>query len=506
MNDTVTKIPRAATGIAGLDELLGGGLPERCLYVVEGSAGCGKTTLAFQFLLEGIRLGQQTLFVSFSESENELRMVADSHGWNLDERLCLYVPNLADETLIADTDYTIFEPADVELNEMMHGLRNIIERLHPRRAVIDSVSEMRMLARDPLRYRRHIIGLKDFFSKRNCTVIFTDEAAPDRDSQLQSIAHGVIVLEQIPRDYGASRRRLRVLKLRGSPIREGFHDVVIRRGGLQVFPALIAATHQKDFKADLYKSGIDGLDSLLEGGLRRGSSTLIAGPSGVGKSSIACAYAVNAARNNERAALFLFDESKSTLMARSASLGMKLDDLVEAGTVNVTQIDPAQLSPGEFAHLVLETVDKDGATVVVLDTLNGYLLSMPDEHFPLLHIHELLTYLNQQGVVTLIITAQNGVVGPLESQIDASYLADTMLALRYFESSGRVRQAISVIKNRHGAHERTIRELVLNAGTGIVVGEPITAFDGVLSGQPRYRGQLESQLMPGINPDEAPSK
>ncbi|MBF6568288.1 MAG: AAA family ATPase [Candidatus Binataceae bacterium] len=506
MNDGVTRIARAATGIAGLDELLGGGLPESCLYVIEGSAGCGKTTLALQFLFEGARLGEQTLFVSFSESEAELRMVADSHGWKLDGRVHLYVPNLAGEIVTADTDYTIFEPADVELNELMHGLRDTIERLRPRRAVIDSVLEMRMLAHDPLRYRRHIIGLKNFFAKRNCTVIFTDESAPGRDSQLQSIAHGVIVLEQIPRDYGASRRRLRVLKLRGSAIREGFHDLVIRHGGVQVFPALIAATHQKDFKPDLYKSGIEGLDSLLEGGLQRGGSTLIAGPSGVGKSSIACAYAMNAARNNERAALFLFDESKSTLMARSASLGMKLDDLVEAGTISITQIDPAQLSPGEFAYLVQKTVDKDGATVVVLDTLNGYLLSMPDEHFPLLHIHELLTYLNQQGVVTLVITAQNGVVGTLESQIDASYLADTMLVLRYFESSGRVRQAISVIKNRHGGHERTIRELALVAGTGIVVGEPIIAFDGVLSGQPIYREQLDSQLMPGINPDEAPSK
>jgi len=506
MNDAVTKSPRAATGIAGLDELLGGGLPERCLYVVEGSAGCGKTTLAFQFLLEGARIGEQTLFVSFSESEDELRMVADSHGWKLDGRLHLYVPNLAGETVTADTDYTIFEPADVELNDLMHGLRDTIERLHPRRAVIDSVSEMRMLARDPLRYRRHIISLKDFFSQRNCTVIFTDEAVPDRDSQLQSIAHGVIVLEQIPRDYGASRRRMRVLKLRGSAIREGFHDLVIRRGGLQVFPALIAATHQKDFKAGLYKSGIEGLDSLLEGGLRRGSSTLIAGPSGVGKSSIACAYAMNAARNNERAALFLFDESKSTLMARSAGLGMKLDDLVEAGTISVTQIDPAQLSPGEFAHLVQKTVDKDGATVVVLDTLNGYLLSMPDEHFPLLHIHELVTYLNQQGVVTLIISAQNGVVGSLESPIDASYLADTMLALRYFESTGRVRQAISVIKNRHGEHERTIRELILTRQAGILVGKPIIEFDGIISGQLLYRGTSDSQVMPRINPDEAPSK
>jgi circadian clock protein KaiC len=420
------QVSRATTGIPGLDQILGGGLPEHRLYVVEGSAGCGKTTLAFQFLLEGVARGEQSLFVSFSESEDELRLVADSHGWNLDGPLQFYVPNFAQESSSPDSDYTIFEPGEVELNEMMKSLYELIERLSPRRAVFDSVSEMRLLARDPLRYRRHVIGLKNFFAKRNCTVVFTDEAMPDRDPQLLSIAHGVIGLEQNPRDYGTSRRRLRVMKLRGSSIREGYHDIVIRHGGLQVFPTLVAAMHQKDFKREKYKSGIEGLDRLVDGGLARGSSTLIAGPAGAGKSSIACAYAVNAAERNERSAFFIFDESKATLTARAAGFGMKLEELVESGIVTITQIDPAQLSPGEFSHLVQNAVEKDGASLVIIDTLNGYLQSIPDEQFPLLHIHELLTYLNQQGVVTLVITAQNGVVGTLESPIDASYLADAM--------------------------------------------------------------------------------
>jgi circadian clock protein KaiC len=491
MDEASTKAPRAATGIPGLDEVLGGGLPQNRLYVVEGSAGSGKTTLAFQFLLEGAERGEPVLFVSFSESEDELRSIADSHGWNLDGRVNVHVPNFTEESSSPDRDYTIFEPGEVELNEMMKGLYEVIERLKPQRAIFDSVSEMRLLARDPLRYRRHVIGLKNFFANRNCTVLFTDEAIPDRDPQLQSIAHGVICLEQNPRDYGTSRRRLRIVKLRGSSIREGFHDIVIRRGGLQVFPALVAALRQKDFKREKYKSGIDGLDKLADGGLARGSSTLIAGPAGAGKSSIACAYAVNAAERNERSAFFIFDESKPTLMARAAGFGMKLDELVESGVVTITQVDPAQLSPGEFSHLVQMAVERNGASLVVIDTLNGYLQSMPDENFPLLHIHELLTYLNQQGVVTLVVTAQNGLVGALASPIDASYLADAMLALRYFESAGRVRQAISMIKNRHGAHERTIRELVLSSQDGIVIGAPLTQFDGVLSGQLRYAGETE---------------
>jgi circadian clock protein KaiC len=479
---------RVITGIPGFDEVVGGGLPERRLYVVEGSAGCGKTTFAFQFLLEGAARGEQALFVSFSESEDELRSVAESHRWNLNGTLQFYVPNFAEESSDPARDYTIFEPGEVELNEMMQSLYELLDRLNPRRAVFDSLSEIRLLARDPLRYRRHVIGLKNFFAKRNCTVIFTDEVIPDRDPQLQSIAHGVISLEQIPRDYGTVRRRLRILKLRGSDIREGFHDLIIRQGGIQIFPTLIAATHQKDFKREKYQSGIEGLDRLVDGGLPRGSSTLIAGPAGAGKSSIACGYAVNAGRHNEHSAFFIFEESKATLLTRAAGFGMKLDELVESGIVKINQVDPAQLSPGQFAHLVRESVERDGALLVVIDTLNGYLQSMPDERFPLLHIHELLTYLNHQGVVTLVITAQNGLIGSLESPIDASYLADAMLSLRYFESAGRIRQAISMIKNRHSGHERTIRELFLSSKEGIVVGEPLTQFEGLLSGQLRYRG------------------
>ena len=420
--------------------------------------------------------------------------------------LTFYVPNFAEESSGPDRDYTIFEPGEVELNEMMKNLYDLFERVSPRRAVFDSVSELRLLARDPLRYRRHMIGLKNFFAKRDCTVIFTDETISNRDPQLQSIAHGVICLEQVSREYGTGRRRLRIVKLRGSSIREGFHDLVIRRGGLQIFPTLVAAMHQKDFKREKFKSGIEGLDKLVGGGLERGSSTLIAGPAGSGKSSIASAYAENAAQHNERSAFFIFDESKPTLVARSTGFGMKLDQFVDSGIVRITQIDPAQLSPGEFSHLVQQAVERDGAALVVIDTLNGYMQSMPDERFLLLHIHELLTYLNQQGVVTLVITAQNGLVGPLESPIDASYLADAMLALRFFERAGRVRQAISMIKNRHGGHERTIRELVLSSKDGIVVGQPLRDFDGVLSGQLRYRGESDELLSEGTPPNEGSAK
>jgi circadian clock protein KaiC len=501
-----SNVSRASTGIPGLDEILNGGLPEHRLHVIEGTAGSGKTTLAFQFLLEGARRGENVLFVSFSESEDELRIVADSHGWNLEGPLTIHVPNFAAESSDPDRDYTIFEPGEVELNEMIKNLHEVIERVNPRRAVFDSVSEMRLLARDPLRYRRQIIGLKNFFAKRNCTVVFTDEAMPDKDPQLLSIAHGVISLEQNLRNYGTSQRRLRIQKLRGSVIREGFHDFVIRHGGLQVFPTLVAAMHQKDFEREKYKSGIKGLDSLVDGGLVRGSSTLIAGPAGAGKSSIASAYALNAATHKERSAFFIFDESKSTLIARAEGFGLRLGELVESGIVSITQVDPAQFSPGEFSHLVQEAVEKDGVSLVVIDTLNGYLQSMPNESSLLLHIHELLTYLNQQGVVTLLITAQNGLVGSLESPIDASYLADSMIALRYFESAGRVRQAISMIKNRHGAHERTIRELDLSSRDGIVVGEPITQFEGVLSGQLRYRGESEDLSAAGVRASEPRAK
>ncbi len=483
---------RATTGIPGVDEILGGGLPERRLYVVEGAAGCGKTTFAFQFLLEGASRGEQALFVSFSESEDELRSIADSHGWNLEVPLEFHVPSFAEDSSDPDRDYTIFEPGEVELNELMKSLYDLVEQLNPQRVVFDSLSEIRLLARDPLRYRRHIIGLKNFFAKRNCTVIFTDELTPDRDPQLQSIAHGVIFLEQLPRDYGTVRRRLRVLKLRGSTIREGFHDFIIRHGGIQVFPTLVAAIHHKDFRPDKYKSGIEGLDRLVDGGLVRGSSTLVTGPAGAGKSSIACAYAVYAARENEHSAFFIFEENKSTLIARAAGFGMNLGELVETGIVTIDQVDPAQLSPAQFAHLVQEAVERDGATLVVIDTLNGYLQSMPDERFPLLHIHELLSYLNQQGVVSLVITAENGLIGTLESPIDASYLADAVISLRYFEAAGRVRQAIAMIKNRHGGHERTIRELTLNSTDGLLVGEPLSEFDGLLAGQLRYRNEARN--------------
>jgi circadian clock protein KaiC len=485
---------RISTGIAGLDAISMGGLPENRLYVVEGTAGSGKTTLATKFLLDGVGRGEEVLFVSFSEAEIELKLVASSHGWELGDSFHLYVPDFTAESSNPDSDFTIFEPGEVELNELMRSIFDQVERIRPKRVVFDSLSELRLLARDPLRYRRLIIGLKIFFATKECTVIFTDELTVNHDPQLQSIAHGLITLEQTPREYGPVRRRVRLVKLRGSRIQEGYHDFVIRTGGLEVFPNLVAKDHHRDFAREQYSSGIEALDRLLGGGLMRGSSTLISGPAGVGKSSIACAYSASAASRGEHAALFVFEENKATVIERADGLGMPFDRHVKSGNIAITQVNPAEFSPGEFVSLVRSAVEKDRASVVVIDSLNGYMAAMPDENFLLIQMHELLTYLNQQGVVSLIITAQNGIVGSaLGSPVDASYLADGMIAMRYFESGGIVRQAISVIKKRHGSHERTIREIGLSSH-GIAVGEPITDFEGVLSGVPRFTGRADDLL------------
>ena len=477
--------PRLGTGSAGLDTVLNGGFPANRLYLVEGDPGTGKTTLALQFLLEGARLGEPVLYVTLSETREELMEVARSHGWSL-AGVTLHELVPPEESLKAEAQYTIFHPSEVELGETTRLVIEEVERIEPRRVVFDSLSEMRLLARDPLRYRRQILALKQFFAGRRSTVLLLDDrTSTNADLQVQSIAHGVLMLEQLELDYGAERRRLRVSKLRGSRFRGGFHDFAIRTGGIEVFPRLVASGRRsEEFKFEPVQSGVTELDALLGGGLDRGTSTLVLGPAGCGKSSLATHFAAAAAERGERAAAFIFDEGVNTYLSRAAGLGTDLRAQVEAGHLTVQQVDPAELSPGEFVHAVCQAVERDGARLVVIDSLNGYLQAMPDERFLTSQMHELLTYLNQQGVVTLIVMAQHGFMGSMSSPVDVSYLADTVVLLRYFEAAGAIRRAISVVKKRTGHHEDTIREMRLSASRGVEVGEPLTGFRGVLTGVP----------------------
>jgi circadian clock protein KaiC len=483
-----------ATGSAGFDSILEGGFPSNRLYLIEGDPGTGKTTLALKFLLEGAAQGETVLYVTLSETKEELKAVAASHGWSLDG-VKIYELIPTEESLKTETQYTIFHPSEVELGETTTAVLEEVERIQPRRIVFDSLSEMRLLARDPLRYRRQILALKQYFAGRQCTVLLLDDRTSTvGDLQVQSIAHGVVELEHLALDYGAERRRLRVIKLRGSSYRGGFHDFKIERGGVAVYPRLVAAEHHQEFARELVKSGVAELDSLLGGGLHRGTSTLVLGPAGSGKSSIAAQFAAAAAERGEHAASFLFDESLQTYLSRAAGLGREMSEHVEAGRMSMRQIDPAELSPGEFAHHVRHAVDVDGARVVVIDSLNGYMQAMPDERFLTVQMHELLTYLNQQGVVTLLVLAQHGFMGSnMATPVDVSYLADTVLMLRFFEASGAVRRAISVVKKRTGYHENTIREMRMSAD-GITVGQPLTDFHGVLTGVPTYHKQAAPLL------------
>jgi circadian clock protein KaiC len=476
--------PRLGTGSAGLDTVLEGGFPANRLYLVEGDPGTGKTTLALQFLLEGARRGEPVLYVTLSETKEELTAVAGSHGWSL-EGVCLHELVPPEESLKAEAQYTIFHPSEVELGETTRAVIEEVERIQPRRVVFDSLSEMRLLARDPLRYRRQILALKQFFAGRKSTVLLLDDrTSADADLQVQSIAHGVVMLEQLELDYGAERRRLRVSKLRGSRFRGGFHDFTIRTGGVEVFPRLVAAGRGCEFEPGSVASGVTALDALLGGGLDRGTATLVLGPAGCGKSSLAAHFAAASAARGERAAAFIFDEGVNTYLNRAAGLGTDLRAQVEAGRMSVQQVDPAELSPGEFAHDICLAVEQRGTRLVIIDSLNGYLQAMPDERFLMAQMHELLNYLNQRGVVTIMVMAQHGFMGTMSSPVDVSYLADTVVLLRYFEAAGAIRRAISVVKRRTGRHEDTIREMRLSSPHGVEVGEPLTGFRGVLTGVP----------------------
>jgi circadian clock protein KaiC len=479
---------RAATGIPGLDDVLNGGFPKTRLYLIEGNPGSGKTTLALQFLLEGLRTGESGLYVTLSETKDELAAVAASHGWSLDG-IAIHELAVPEDQMTPGGHYTFFHPSEVELGGTTKTVLAEVERVKPVRVVFDSLSEMRLLARDPLRYRRQILGLKQFFIGRQCTVLLLDDrSAGDGDIQLQSLAHGVVSLEQLSPLYGAERRRLHVVKMRGVKYRGGYHDFTIKSGGLEVYPRLVAAEHPpgaKPPKREVTSTDIPALDALLAGGLTRGTSTLVMGPAGSGKSAFAVQHVCAAARRGEKSAIFAFDEGLETLYERSAGLGQDLVKHVRDGLVTVHQVDPAEMSPGEFVQTMRDCVDRHGVRYVVIDSLNGYINAMPEERFLVIQLHEVLSFLNQRGVVSILVVAQHGMLGSaMESPVDVSYLADTVLLLRYFEVTGEVRKAISVLKKRYGAHERTIREYSLSS-RGIAVSEPLKQFHGVFGGVPQ---------------------
>jgi len=486
--DDYAEPARISTGSRGLDHVLGGGFDPDRMYLYEGRPGSGKTTLALQFLLEGVRCGERVLYVTLSETERELRLVAKRHGWSLDG-ITIFELIPPETTLDPSQELTVLHPAEMELSETSRLIFEKVEALNPNRIVVDSLSELRLLAQSPLRYRRQILALKHFFSSRRSTVILLDDlTAHPNDLQLHSIVHGVVLLEQLAIDYGAERRRLRVVKMRGIPFKGGFHDFTIERGGLEIFPRLIAAEHHKDFEGDFVPSGNKEVDLLLGGGLERGTNALLIGAAGVGKSSLALTYAIAAAERGEHSVVFAFDEGKGTMNSRAKTLGLPLDAALARGTIRIEQIDPAELSPGEFAHRVRQAVEIDKARIVIIDSLNGYLNSMPDERFLVLQMHELLSYLSQLGVLTILILAQHGLVGPMDTPLDISYLSDAVLMLRYFEFDGTVRRALSVVKKRSGRHEHTIREFGLSGG-GIKLGPPLKGFMGIFSGTPVYTGE-----------------
>jgi circadian clock protein KaiC len=477
-----------STGITGLDDILDGGLAEAGLYAIEGDTGAGKTTLCLQFLRAGVQAGERVLLVTLSESKIELQAMAASHGWTLDGIDILELTAPA-ESLSPDANYTMFHPAEVELTETTRAILEAAERIKPARVVLDSAGELRLLAQSPLRYRHQIVAMKNFFTRAKSTLMMVDDPrAENPELAIGSVASGIITIDRDATEYGAFRRRLQVLKMRGREVREGFHDCRIRRGGLEVYPRLVAAEHVTSYARESIKSGLPALDKLLGGGLARGTSSLFMGPAGTGKSSLATQYARAAAERGEHASVFLFDESIGTFIERSAGLGFDVRHVVETGKLALRQVDPAELSPGEFAHLVRLEVEEHKSRIVVIDSLTGYLNAMPSERLLTLHLHELLSYLGLQGVTTIMVMAQHGLVGAGgDAPVDTSYLADTVLLLRYFEVRGTVSIALSVIKKRTGTHERTIRELKFEHGT-ITIGEPVSDFLGVLSGIPRLVG------------------
>src|SRR5262245_447121 len=487
---------RSPSGVQGLDNILGGGLPRNCFYLIQGDPGSGKTTIALQFLFEGVRSGESVFYVTLSETREELLKVAHSHGWSLDN-IPLLELSAIEQLLRPEAQTTVFHPSEVELNKVSKLLLDQAEKTRPTRVVFDSLSEFRLLAETPLRYRRELLNLKQQFARYNSTVLLLDDKM-DRskigiDPHVLSLSHGVIEMEQLSPDYGTFRRRLRVLKMRGVKFREGYHDYTIETGGLRVFPRLVAAEHYSKIHYTPVSSGIKSLDDLLGGGLDRGTTTLILGAAGTGKSTLALQYARQMASNGEPGIVFAFDEARSIMLARAETLGLDLGKHVESGTLTVQQVDPAELSPGEFVARIRKSVD-GGCKLVMIDTLNGYLNAMPGEKYLNNQLHELTSYLNYKAVVTILILAQHGLITGAEAPVDLSYLSDTVVSLRFFEAAGEVKQSVAVIKKRSGRHEKTIREFKLEAGQGVRIGEPLKEFQGVLTGVPVFRGGVREMM------------
>ena len=484
---------RCPTGIEGLDEVIPGGLSRGCFYLIQGDPGSGKTTLALQFLLEGVRRGESVFYITLSETRAELLKVTLSHGWSL-EKIPLMELSAIEQLLRPEEQTTVFRSSEMELNKISKLLIAEATKMRPSRVVFDSLSEFRLIAETPLRYRRELLNLKQHFARLESTVLLLDDKSGiGIDPHILSLSHGVIEMEQLSPDYGVSRRRLRVLKMRGIKFREGYHDYMIETGGLRIFPRLVAAEHHAKFRRRSVSSGIKPLDDLFGGGLDRGTTTLILGPAGTGKSTLALQYARQIAARGERSMLFCFDETRGIMLARAKAMGLDLEPDMKRGLITAQQVDPAEISPGEFASRVRGNVAA-GCKLIVIDSLNGYLNAMPGEKYLNNQLHELNSYLNQQGVVTILILAQHGPVAAAEAPVDLSYLSDMVVVLRFFEAAGEVKQSIAVIKKRSGQHEKTIREFKLERGKGIRIGEPLKEFQGVLSGIPVFQGAAEKML------------
>jgi circadian clock protein KaiC len=483
--NAVTEKSVAQTGIAGLDEILRGGLARGHVYLIEGVPGAGKTTLALQFALEGARLGERILYITLSETCQDLQNAAASHGWSLDGVECLELL-LSGDLGEHESGPMMYYPSEIELGETLKKIKEGVERVKPNRVVVDSLTEIRLQAQTPLRYRREVLSLRQFLKQQDCTAMLLDELREEMTAQ--SVVHGIIEMHRHAPDFGPARRRIQVAKLRGIKFWEGYHDYVIERGGLQVFPRLVAAEHRQKSDRRVMSSGLAGLDALLGGGLPAGSTTLLVGPAGSGKSSTCTQFALNALKQGEHTAIFTFDETVESYLIRAAGLGMDLEPFLHDGPLTVQQIDPGELSPGHFMQIVRRAVEVQQVRLLVIDSLNGYLNAMPNEQFLFVQLHELATYLNQKGVLTLLVMSQTGLVGITESPIDTSYLTDNVILFRLFEAVGEVRHAISVVKKRTGCHERTIRELELTS-TGLRIGEPLREFQGVLTGVPQFVGE-----------------